>query len=46
MQSIIPHTSDTLEIREVRKHFPALSTGRASLDNAAGSLILGDAIDA
>ena len=35
-----------MDIDKVRQHFPALSRGRICFDNAAGSLVLGDAVEA
>ena len=38
--------TSAFDIEKVRKRFPGLSQGRICLDNAAGSLVLGDAVDA
>lgn len=46
MSSIGAVAALAMDIDKIREHFPALSRGRICFDNAAGSLVLGDAVEA
>ena len=39
-------TPETYDVEAVRRRFPGLHQGHVSFNNAAGTVVLGDAIDA